>query len=181
MIGERVKITCKNCKKEWLVLPSRSGRKFCSIQCVGKYTIGKKHSWIPSTAFKVGHKYFEKEDSSHKKSIAKIGKKWTKEYRLKRGLPLAIKYKRYIHTTWTKRYKKWRLSVFKRDEYMCQECDQKGGYLQAHHLLDWANHKNERYLVKNGVCLCKKCHKYVHWVERLIAKQIKEYDKKRMA
>ena len=37
------------------------------------------------------------------------------------------------------------------------------GNLVSHHLNDYHTHKELRTDVKNGVCLCKKCHKEFHW------------------
>ena len=38
----------------------------------------------------------------------------------------------------------------------------KAGKLHSHHLNDWHSHKDLRYDVSNGVCLCTKCHKEFH-------------------
>ena len=57
-------------------------------------------------------------------------------------------------------YKLWRESVFKRDEYTCQECgDNKGGNLQAHHIKPFSTHPELHYAIDNGSTLCIPCHK----------------------
>lgn len=56
----------------------------------------------------------------------------------------------------------WRKKVFKRDNYTCQKCGNYGQQLNAHHILSWANHPDERFNVDNGVTLCKSCHILVH-------------------
>lgn len=56
-------------------------------------------------------------------------------------------------------YKQWRSSVFARDDYTCQMCGQRGGQLEADHILGWAYHPEVRYEVSNGRTLCKTCHK----------------------
>lgn len=61
-------------------------------------------------------------------------------------------------------YKHWRTSVFTRDDYTCQDCGQKGGKLNAHHIQAWKTHPNLRYEVTNGITLCRICHKKVHSV-----------------
>lgn len=63
----------------------------------------------------------------------------------------------------SKAYKEWRASVFKRDNYTCQECNDRCGngksvYLEAHHKKPFATHIESRFDVNNGVTLCKKCH-----------------------
>jgi len=53
----------------------------------------------------------------------------------------------------------WRAKVFKRDDYTCVACGQKGGKLEAHHILSYRDFKKERYKISNGATLCKECHK----------------------
>lgn len=60
------------------------------------------------------------------------------------------------------KYKKWRTDVFKRDNYTCQDCGNKGGYLHAHHLKEWAKYPELRYEITNGITLCIQCHKERH-------------------
>lgn len=62
----------------------------------------------------------------------------------------------------TKQYATWRTSVFERDRYTCQECGQVGGELEGHHIKPFAKYVKLRYEIKNGVTLCKMCHKERH-------------------
>ena len=59
-------------------------------------------------------------------------------------------------------YKRWRRYVFERDQYTCQECGQIGGNLHAHHIVFWSKRKDLRYIVSNGLTLCKDCHIELH-------------------
>ena len=55
--------------------------------------------------------------------------------------------------------------VFKRDNYLCQKCEephQYGNPLHSHHLKSWANNPDDRMDIDNLVTLCKKCHDFVH-------------------
>ena len=57
-------------------------------------------------------------------------------------------------------YKQWRKAVYERDNYTCQICG--GTNLNAHHLEGYANNKELRISLDNGITLCKKCHKDFH-------------------
>ena len=58
----------------------------------------------------------------------------------------------------SKRYAEWRLAVFERDNYTCQECGQRGGRLNADHIMRFADHPSARFDVANGRTLCVACH-----------------------
>jgi len=62
----------------------------------------------------------------------------------------------------SRRYKAWRNGVFARDDYTCQRCSTKGGYLHAHHMSGFAECEIKRYLTSNGVTLCRDCHYEFH-------------------
>ena len=57
----------------------------------------------------------------------------------------------------------WRTLVFKRDEYKClmPGCNQSEKYLEAHHIRPFSQYKKLRFDIKNGITLCKDCHKKV--------------------
>ena len=64
------------------------------------------------------------------------------------------------------RYIEWRSAVLARDGYICQDChrlcrkSEKG--LAAHHLKPYATHADLRYVVSNGITLCRQCHMTRH-------------------
>ena len=60
-------------------------------------------------------------------------------------------------------YYLWRKFVFNRDNYTCQRCgDNKGGNLNAHHIINYMESEDLRIDLDNGITLCKSCHKLFH-------------------
>lgn len=59
--------------------------------------------------------------------------------------------------------KAWREKIFERDEYTCQCCgDDKGGNLNAHHIVPHSKDKSIAWEMDNGITLCKSCHISFH-------------------
>lgn len=56
------------------------------------------------------------------------------------------------------KYRDWRTSVFKRDNYTCQCCNQYGGKLQVHHIKNFSSSEDLRFEINNGITLCYDCH-----------------------
>lgn len=65
--------------------------------------------------------------------------------------------------TW--KYRSWRANVLKRDNYTCTKCD-KTSNLEVHHIKRFADYKELRYDMNNGITLCEGCHKELHRKER---------------
>ena len=65
------------------------------------------------------------------------------------------------------KYIAWRISVFERDNFTCQDCKERGGYLHPHHLISVKDCINTGridliYEINNGVTVCIKCHHKRH-------------------
>ena len=56
----------------------------------------------------------------------------------------------------------WRNDVFKRDDYTCQDCSQRGGELNSHHIKSYAGYPKLRLILRNGITLCITCHRKRH-------------------
>jgi hypothetical protein len=83
-------------------------------------------------------------------------------------------------------YKQWREQVFERDNFTCQLCKNRGGNLNADHViplcvlmdklkvktLDEALLCNELWIVTNGRTLCVKCHRNTN----TYSKRVKQYE-----
>lgn len=57
----------------------------------------------------------------------------------------------------------WREAVFARDNWTCQECSKRGETLNAHHIFSFKDYLKLRTSIENGITLCLKCHKKVHF------------------
>jgi hypothetical protein len=62
----------------------------------------------------------------------------------------------------SKEYVKMRRDVLDRDNYICQDCQTRGGRLEVHHIKAWGPYPELRYVLHNCITLCKKCHKKHH-------------------
>jgi hypothetical protein len=56
----------------------------------------------------------------------------------------------------------WKRSVLKRDDYTCRKCGIRGRKLRCHHIVNWSDHPELRFLTDNGVALCDGDHREFH-------------------
>lgn len=95
-------------------------------------------------------------------SVQKIGEKsyyilnnklFSNQFDMRRPRALSPNYKHRQSET----LKAWRKSVLQRDNYTCQCC---GGHinLNAHHIKNYAQHKDLALDIDNGITLCELCH-----------------------
>jgi len=59
----------------------------------------------------------------------------------------------------SKGFKEWREKIYKRENYTCWICKEKGCKLNAHHLKGFAKYPKLRFEVNNGIILCEFCHR----------------------
>ena len=96
-----------------------------------------------------------------------IANRGSKNYFWKGGISFLTKRIRHLY-----KYRQWKSDVFTRDNFICQECDKRGGYLEAHHIkafskiieenniktLEEALNCDELWNINNGITLCLDCH-----------------------
>lgn len=136
---------CKNCKEQFEAYYERL--KFCSIRCSSNY-LHKGKTVSKSTISKI---------IETKKNEDPLYGSRTTEARKHRS---------------SSRWRKWRETVFERDNYTCQKCETTGGYLEPHHITTVKEcleigDINMIYNIDNGLTLCRKCHMITHgWTIR---------------
>lgn len=68
-----------------------------------------------------------------------------------------------LDTRLDRKYQQWRLAVYKRDNFTCPKCKQKGGCnLHAHHISNFTDYPKIRFDIDNGITLCANCHRGFH-------------------
>lgn len=119
-------------------------------------------------------------DSETRRKIGDANRKrvWTDESRAKASISLKGKYAGENSPHWkggitsvnerlrkSPEYKKWRLSVFERDDYTCFMCNTRGGHLHAHHIRTRSSNPDLMLDVNNGITLCSQCHRKTFFKE----------------
>lgn len=162
-------ITCQICQKEFKVSAARKDTaKFCSVKCKAVfqhlYIHGANHPrWTEAQRVKVcqecGIEFVQKPTEA----ISTFQKR--KFCGNKCGWIGQNYYAGENHPNWTGgirlrdfRHTKWRETVLRRDNGICQKCGVTGIELHAHHIKSFIDYEESRYDVNNGITLCCVCH-----------------------
>lgn len=141
-------VVCGNEYKRWPSKILKENSSCCSNPCRHKHHTEQ----IRGNSYTLGYKHT---DESKKKMG--MGKRGDKHYNWKGGISPERK------LIWGRcDYRNWRKSVFERDNYTCNECLSRGGYLHAHHIQSFANYPDLRFVTTNGMTLCAECHMNLH-------------------
>jgi len=174
-------IYCETCGKKFRDYGSNH-RKFCCRKCYDKY-----QSEYPHSLFIKG--YIMSEEIKEKIRIALSGLKHPNK---KKPPPFSAEHRRkmrgrtgeragnwqggitILNTAIRNSYnnRQWRSDIFTRDDFICQECGQRGGKLEAHHIkkfsiivkecniktLEDSLNCERLWDINNGITLCRTCH-----------------------
>lgn len=167
---------CPTCNRTFYIrkregLKRFSQRKYCSLKCRqvwNKNTIGICRP--NKTSFSKGHKIGVgrelSEETKAKISANRKGKNTgARSEEIRRKISEAQKGEKSVNWKGGKSkelkrlrmsadFKIWRESVYKRDNWTCQECGQRGGKLHPHHIMPFAEYEDLRFDVNNGITLC---------------------------
>lgn len=172
----RINIICKNCRSSFGVKPYRKNSAlFCSSRCCGQWKSinnrGEQNAnWrgglviisclvcnidfqtLPSIISNGNGKFCSRKCYSEWDSVHKNG---ANNPRWKGGI--TPKNKKIRNSP---EYKKWRISVFQRDSFMCILGGKSHGYkIQADHIKPFSLFIELRFDINNGRTLCVDCHK----------------------
>jgi 5-methylcytosine-specific restriction endonuclease McrA len=133
------------CGKEFSNPPSWAYKKSCSRACSnlarkGKTSPMKGKHHTPEAKAKLRAAHLGRRGEAH----------WNyKGYNGRTERKIAMAQDEYVQ---------WRKAIFTKDDYTCQGCSVRGGYLEADHIQPWALFPELRYNVDNGRTLCRPCH-----------------------
>ncbi len=170
--------TCELCAKEYYVSGCRANiAKYCSKACwnirkwpreyackncnVINHTYDKQRTYCSQTCRDTHYRTTHQWANSH---FWKWGK--TKESKIRKT---------------NAEYKDWRLKVFTRDWFECQQCWYEWKRLEAHHIKEQSKYPELIYEVSNWLTLCHDCHKmtdnYGSKANKVIIKRYHDYTK----
>jgi 5-methylcytosine-specific restriction endonuclease McrA len=136
-----VGVVCEWCGDIFDVKPGKvDKRRFCSNKCADKANIGHESYQTLESRIKLSC-------TQRGISIEDFDGFITPEHEKLRKSP---------------EYAQWRTTIFKRDNYTCQQCGRRGGiYLNCHHILPYRDYPEPEYSLNpdNGITLCVECHR----------------------
>ena len=164
--GQGKMIQCPICGKEVYRYPCqvKEGWRFCSQKCRGESMRGKNNTnWGKHLSEKTKGKIGE----ANKGHIAwNRGKRCPEISERQRGEKssswkggISSKDRRVRASI---EFRLWREAVFARDNWTCQKYGIKGGRLHPHHIKNFAQYPELRFVLDNGITFSEKAHKEFH-------------------
>lgn len=136
--GGQIEHQCKICKIVFKTDSYRKNAKVCSLEC--KKVLMQSLEWRKHMSETHKQRVEMGLHNSYKGGITPINKQIRKSLE----------------------YKLWREAIFKRDNYICQECGVRGGELHPHHIKAFALFPELRFAIDNGITVCEMCHYRIH-------------------
>lgn len=176
---------CKNCGEEMKIYLNRDfeRKKFCSRSCACEYRQRNNEKMKEATKKNLAKGRTEEveqrgaqtySENYHKGKYPKVERALKRGWEMEKDYPHGpdhwawkedrskIKKSRYNASERTGEITWWRNSIYRRDDYTCQKCGERGGKLRAHHIENWADNPDKRFELDNGITLCKSCHDELH-------------------
>ena len=150
---------CRNCGKEFRVHKAQIARQqgiYCSVSCARSGSPTRKRNRAMCTCKVCGTRF--------EKHVSEIKRNTGTEHFCSSECWYAHNQGKH-HILWTggqdermnPEGAKWRKAVMKRDKRHCRICHAMDR-LEAHHILPFGTHRNQRWDVSNGLTLCHACH-----------------------
>ena len=152
MRRNRISLRCRICNSAFEIRQYRERTaKFCSRAC------WKKRRPPNKIECPICHKVFETYQRAQKFCSRTCARKNTPGNARKHGSSVTR-----ARARCARQLTEWRISVFRRDNYICQKCGATGVLLNAHHIQSFAKFVELRFTVSNGLTLCVACHGKEH-------------------
>lgn len=134
------------------------GIQICERFCMIRGRLNKPSAFLTSVGLK--KKYEDFTETDMRKAIGKTGYCFITNYEANDGsLKNNVKY--YIGPNEDKQLIEWRESVKRMAGYRCEKCGSTN-HLEAHHKHPADEFPDEKYILSNGECLCRECHRKIH-------------------
>lgn len=166
---------CDSCGDEYEYLPANGNGVYCSWDC--RVNNDKKDTRVCQVCENEVTRYktdFKDMVFCSRECYAEYCSRQTGEdaNQWKGGLSSGIKF------TNSSEGEQWRRAVFERDDYTCQDCGERGGNLNSHHIKPRSEYPELETEVSNGVTLCIDCHANRHEEkgENQVARLIRQQD-----
>ncbi len=152
-IRKKTEVECSKCKAHWMKrVDCLKGWSGICATCRngnnrrGKYTARKKCIGCGKISYWIQKQEYCKQCSKGN------GIKGEQHHNWKGGVTTRNKYERSLFLKYTQP------KIFKRDDYRCFDCGERGGKLQVDHILPWAIYQRLRFDENNCQTLCMACH-----------------------
>jgi len=93
--------------------------------------------------------------------------------------PFNAKAKQSYNVSPKRQHSDWSKCVLQRDEHKCQECGLESN-LEAHHIWPQGWYPQLRYVLKNGITLCRQCHQVAYHANEITPGQFIELSNEMM-